>query len=93
MRVTQLSDVPYMGAPSSSYYVWYDQKAKTIEIDGNVIDSPKVVFDIICDIQRQLNVAPERGHHYDVFRDGDVVRIGIAGHNIGISRYDIPCLL
>ena len=92
MKVQQLSNVPYMGAPYSSWYIKYNQKEKTVEIDGQVISSNKVVYDIISDIKRQLAHAPEHGHHYDVFRYGDIVRIGIAGHNISLSCYDIPCL-
>lgn len=89
--VQQLSDVPYMGAPYSSWYIEYDQEEKTVKIDGVKVSS-KVAFDVIKDIKRQLISAPEHGHHYDITQYGNTVRIGIAGHNISISRWDIPNL-
>ena len=91
MKVQQLSNVPYMGAPHSSWYVEYDQEKKTVTLDGQPV-STKVAFDIICDIKCQLSHAPEHGYHYDVVKCGNTVRIGIEGHNITISRYDIPTM-
>ena len=89
--VQQLSDVPYMGAPYSSWYIEYDQEEKTVKIDGIEV-SNKVAFDVITCIKKQLKVAPKHGHHYDVSRYGNTVRIGIQGYNISISQWDIPSL-
>lgn len=89
--VQQLSDVPYMGAPYSSWYVEYNQDEKAVKIDGVEV-SNKVAFDVIKHIKRQLAHAPEHGHHYDVVRYGNTVRIGMQGHNISISKWDIPSL-
>lgn len=87
--ICQLSDVPYIGAPYASWYIEYDQETKTVKMDGQVVSS-KIAFDVITDIKRQLKVAPEQGHHYDITRYGSTVRIGISGHNISISEWDIP---
>lgn len=89
--VQQLSDVPYMGAPYSSWYIEYDQEKKAVKIDGVEV-SNNVAYDVITDIKKQLRVTPEHGHHYDVTRYGNTVRIGIKGHNISISQWDIPSL-
>lgn len=78
-----------MGAPYASWYIEYDQENKTVKLDGNEM-SAKVAYDVIKDIKKQLKTAPEHGHHYDITRHGNIVRIGISGHNIGISKWDIP---
>lgn len=90
-KVCQLSNVPYIGAPYASWYIEYDQKNKTVYLDGQEV-STKVAFDVICDIKEQLENSPEHGHHYDISRYNDTVRIGIAGHNASITQWDIPCL-
>ena len=89
--IQQLSYVSYIGAPYSSWYIEYDQEEKIVKIDGKEV-SNKVAYDVITDIKRQLKVTPEHGHHYDVTRYGNTVRIGIAGHNVSISRWDLPRL-
>ena len=91
MKVQQLSNASYIGAPYSSWYIEYDKETKTVKLDGVEV-STKVAYDIICDIKEQLKIAPEQGCHYDISRYGDTVRIGIAGHNISISRWDIPSI-
>lgn len=88
-RVTQLSDVPYMGAPHSDWYIQYEQRTKVVTVD-NVVVTTKVAFDILNDIKKQLSFPPERGHHYDVSYIGNVVRIGICGHGISVSEWDLP---
>ena len=80
-----------MGAPHASWYIEYDQYEKTVKLDGHEV-STKIAYDVIKDIKEQLLVAPEQGHHYDIVRYGSTVRIGISGHNISISKWDIPKL-
>lgn len=90
-KICQLSDVPYMGAPYASWYIEYDQEKKTVKLDGSEVSS-KVAYDVIKDIKEQLKTSPERGHHYDIARYGNTVRIGVSGHNVGILKWDIPNL-
>lgn len=89
MKVQELSNTPYLGMEHSSWYIEYDQENKIVRLDGQQLSS-KVAYDVIKDIKRQLSVPPSEGHHYDVVEYGSCIRIGIQGHNIGISKWDIP---
>ena len=89
--VQQLSDVPYIGAPCASWYIIYHQKTKAVYLDGEKVSS-KVAYDVIKDIIEQLRKDPKKGHHYDISKYGDITRIGISGHGIGILKSDIPIL-
>lgn len=91
-KIQQNLNTPFIGASYASWYIYYDQEKKELEIDGATVSSA-VAYDIIVCLKKQLQQPPERGYHYDISKIGDdVVRIGIAGHNISIMAADLPLL-
>lgn len=96
MQITLLSDVAYMGAPHSKFYLVKDRKTRSILYQDEYGKESKLPDELGIYLWQSLmrnieeHPAPE-GHHYDIWENPDKTRkrIGIEATNVSLWFSDL----